>query len=134
MPGSFYCLDNDIILKLATCDLFEDTFNTLDVDPTQVKILDSFKYIISKQIKQKRGKKSRDLDKYNLEKALKLTENLAKLSEETFNNSSMKKKLYNQLLDYNPESNAQNNTIDEGEAVLISYVSYLNQQGGSHYL
>lgn len=134
MPGSFYCLDNDIILKLATCDLFEDTLNTLDVEPKQVKILDSFRYKISKPIKRKRGKKSRDqVDKYNLEKALKLTENLAKLSEETFNNSSIIN-LYNQLLNYNQESDAKNNTIDQGEAILISYVSYLNQQGGSHYL
>ncbi len=32
LPGSFYCLDNDIILKLATFDLFEYTLNTLDIE------------------------------------------------------------------------------------------------------
>lgn len=32
LPGSFYCLDNDIILKLATFDLFEYTLNTLEIE------------------------------------------------------------------------------------------------------
>ncbi|MDE5106088.1 MAG: hypothetical protein O4808_03090, partial [Trichodesmium sp. St17_bin3_1_1] len=77
MPGSFYCLDNDIILKLATFDLFKYTFNTLEIEQKQIKILDSFKYKFSKQIKRKKSNKSRgQVEKYNIEKALKLTENL----------------------------------------------------------
>ena len=31
LPGSFYFLDNDIILKLATFDWFEYTLNTLEL-------------------------------------------------------------------------------------------------------
>ena len=133
LPGSFYCLDNDIILKLATFDLFKYTFNTLEIEQKQIKILDSFKYKFSKQIKRKKSNKSRgQVEKYNIEKALKLTENLGQLYLENFNNRI--KDIYNQLLNYNPDNDGQNDTIDQGEATLISYVSYLNQQGGSHYL
>ncbi|ELS48237.1 hypothetical protein C789_1966 [Microcystis aeruginosa FACHB-905 = DIANCHI905] len=37
-------MDNDIILKLATCGLFEKTLNTFGVEINQVKILETFKY------------------------------------------------------------------------------------------
>ena len=130
---SSYCVDNDIILKLATFDLFEYTLNTLGIEQKQIKILDSFKYKFIKQIKRKRGNKSCcQVEKYNIEKALKLNENLARLYPEFLDNRT--KDIYNQILNYNLKDDGQNNTIDQGEAILISYISYLNQQGGSHYL
>ncbi len=87
LPGSFYCLDNDIILKLATFDLFEYTLNTLEIEQKHIKILDSFKYKFSKQIKRQKSNKScGQVEKYNIEKALKLTENLGQLYLENFNN------------------------------------------------
>lgn len=53
---------------------------------------------------------------------MKITDNLATISQEKFN--SRMQDLYIQLREYNKKSNS----IDE-EAILISYVSTLNQQG-----
>jgi hypothetical protein len=51
--GSVYCLDNDIILKLSTCGLFEKTLNTFGVEINQVKILETFQYKFKRQAQQK---------------------------------------------------------------------------------
>ena len=129
MLGSFYCLDNDIILKLATCNLFDDTIKTFALDSSQVKILESFKYKFSKEIKRKRGNQ---VNKYNVEKALHITQNYSTIAENDFEN--IEQNFYNKLLNYSKKSPDQNNTIDQGEAILISYVSYLNAQNNTSYL
>lgn len=133
MQGSFYCLDNDIILKLSTCNLFDDTFKTFDVEVNQVKILDSFQYKFSSKITRKRGNKANnDYDKYNVEKALKFTRNYATLSES--NCDAIDIEIYTRLVNYSKNSNDKKNTIDQGEAILISHICYLNQQGDNSYL
>jgi hypothetical protein len=129
---NFYCLDNDIILKLATCDLFQDTINTFDITPTQIKILDSFQYKFGKQIKRKRGNKAQETSKYNIEKSLKITQDLTTLNQNKFDTAIYN--IYTELLNSNQITNDKNNTIDQGEAILISYVSYFNQQGSNNYL
>lgn len=75
MTGSVYCLDNDIILKLATCGLFEKTLNTFGVEINQVKILETFQYKFKRQPQQKR---KRNPVKYNLEDALSVAETCEK--------------------------------------------------------
>lgn len=130
LSGSFYCLDNDIILKLATSNLFDETIKTLGIDANQIKILDTFKYKFDRQIKRSRGSKANNYSQYNIERALQITENYATISELNIE----KIDIYTKLLNYNKISNDKNNIIDKGEAVLISHVCNLNQQGDTNYL
>jgi hypothetical protein len=125
-------LDNDIILKLATCDLFEDTLTTFNITANQVKILDSFQYKFGKPIKRKRGNKDNKTPQYNIEKALEVTQYLTTLNQNNFDTAIYN--IYTELLNYNQITNDKNNTIDQGEASLISYVSYHNQRGSNNYL
>lgn len=132
MVGNFYCLDNDIILKVVTCDLFDETIKTFNIKEKQIKILDSFQYKFGKEIKRKRGNKANQTNQYNLEKALQLTKKLSTLAKKEFNEDILN--IYFELVNYSNNLNDQDQTIDEGEAVLISYVSYYNQQGKRNYL
>ncbi|MEA5619672.1 hypothetical protein VB711_17765 [Cronbergia sp. UHCC 0137] len=132
MSGSFYCLDNDIILKLATYNLFDYTFRTFGIYPTQIKILDSFKYKVGAEIKRKRGNKATNSFKYNIQKALQITENYPTISE--LDNLVIDINIYGQLLNYTKISNDKHNPIDKGEAILISHICYLNQQNDNNYL
>lgn len=129
MSGSFYCLDNDIILKLATCDLFNETLTTFEINATQIQILGSFKYKFAsdRQIKRKRGDlANNDYTQYDVKKALEIAENFATLSE---HNSDIDKNIYSKLINYSKISNDKKDKIDIGEAILISHISYLSQQG-----
>ena len=118
MIGSVYCLDNDIILKLATCGLFEKTLNTFGVEINQVKILETFQYKFKRQAQQKR---KRNPVKYNLESALSVVETCDKIS---INNINQEDFIQLQKIE----------GIDVGEAILLSYVSYLNKQNNLSYL
>ncbi len=124
--GNFYCLDNDIILKLATCYLFDNTIQTFNISTSEVIILDSFKYKFSREIKRKRGN---IIANYNIEQALAVTRYCASISELNIDVA-----IYNKLLDFSRTSNDKNNKIDKGEAILISYVAYQNQHDNSSYL
>ncbi len=129
MSGSFYCLDNDIILKLATCDLFDETLTTFEIDATQIQILDSFKHKFAsdRQIQRKRGNQAnKDYTQYQVKKALEITENYATLSE---HNSDIDRNIYLKLYNYSQTSNDKKDKIDTGEAILISHICYLSQQG-----
>ena len=50
-------VDNDVLLKLTACDLFWDAIALLQVNPSDVKVLDRAKHVIrnKKEIKGKRG-------------------------------------------------------------------------------
>lgn len=118
MSESWYCLDNDIILKLATCNLFDKTLTSLDVDWSQIKILTTAQYKFRKLNQQNRRRINFN---YNIEEALKVINNCSKILENNLNQDILIK-----LQDVEG--------IDVGEAILISYVSYQNQQGNPSYL
>jgi len=118
LVSAVYCLDNDIILKLATYNLFEETIKTFNVQINQVKILDTFIYKVSKQINRKR---TNNPVLHNIEAALKIAKDCNNLSQIDVNQD------YFITLEKIEE-------IDIGEATLLSYVSYLNQQGNLSYL
>jgi hypothetical protein len=118
LTGSVYCLDNDIILKLATCSLFEKTLNTFKVEINQVKILETFQYKFKRRPQRKR---STNPVRYNLEDALFIAESCDKIS---INNINQEDFIQLQKIE----------GIDIGEAILLSYVSYLNQQNNLSYL
>lgn len=132
MPGNFYCLDNDIILKLATYDLFKKTLQSLDIEENQIYILDTFKYKFGKKNNRRRGNKVNDNKKYNLQKALEISKNHKAISEINFSNFELY--IYTKLIKYSKTSQDINNKIDKGEATLISYICYLNQQENNNYL
>ena len=132
MPGNFYCLDNDIILKLATYNLFKNTLQSLDIEEDQIKILDTFKYKFSKQIKRKRGNRHNNGEKDDIQKALEITQNHQTISETNF--SDVESDIYIKLRNYSKVNHDANNKIDKGDATLISYVCYLNQQENNNYL
>ena len=119
MSGAFYCLDNDIILKLATCDIFDDTLKTLCTNASQVKILDTFKYKFEKQIQRKRGSRANSNPQYNIQKALEITQSFATISESDTNN--LDTSIYTQLLNYS-QSNNDNNTIDKDLSLYKTFV------------
>ncbi|MEM1168965.1 MAG: hypothetical protein AAGJ08_07805 [Cyanobacteria bacterium P01_H01_bin.35] len=129
MQVSFYCLDDDIIQKLATCNLFYDTLNSLDIEAKQVKILETFKDRWENKIRRKRS--NQELSQKDINKALKVASNLSIVSANKFNSSM--NNLYFKLSDYTKKSNDKKKSIDWGEALLISYVSILNQKGNNHY-
>lgn len=132
MPDSFYCLDNDIILKLATYDLFNNTIQSLAIEENQIYILDTFKYKFGKKIKRNRGNKPNNNEKYDIKKALDITKKYETISEKNFTNFQLD--IYTRLINYSQRNYDQENKIDKGEAILISYVCCLNQQENDNYL
>ena len=111
-------MDNDIILKLSTYGLFEKTLNTFGAEINQVKILETFKYKFKREPQQKR---KRNPNKYNLEDALSVVETCDKISIHNINQEDF---IQLQKIE----------GIDIGEAIIISYVSYLNKQNNLSYL
>lgn len=125
-------MDNDIILKLATYDLFKNTLQSLDIEENNIYILDTFKYKFSKKIKRRRGNKLNNSEKYDIQKALDIPNNYEPISETNFSNFELD--IYTRLISYSKISQDANNKIDKGEATLISYVCYLNQKENNNYL
>lgn len=126
MSYTFYCVDNDIIYKLATIDLFDDTLRILNTDYNHVKILETFKYRTNQKKKRKRGSKSNN---YNTEKALEIANKVGEIS-----NNNINVDVYTYLIDISKSLNDRTKIIDEGEAILISYLSEKNKQDSSSYL
>lgn len=55
-------LDNDIILKLATCNLFSEAISSLGLDETDLRVLESAKYVFlrNRKVKNKYPQSIRD--------------------------------------------------------------------------
>ena len=120
MSGYLYCIDNDIIKKLATFDLFDDTFKLFGVQPQQIRILSTAKYKFRKNQKQVKAGKSRkiqdNLTDYG--KTLEIVESLPTIDISDI--SEIDSKVF--------ESLSQIEGIEQGEAILTSYVVHLLQQ------
>ncbi|MDJ0581827.1 hypothetical protein [Crocosphaera sp.] len=125
-------MDNDIILKIATYDLFNDTLQSLDIEENQIYILDTFKYKFGQKNQRRRGNKSNNSEKYDIKKALDITKNYQTISERNFSDSKLD--IYTRLINYSQISQHPKNKIDQGEAILISYICSLNQQENDNYL
>lgn len=125
MSDTFYCIDNDIINKLATIELFENTLKILNTDYHHVKILVTYKYKFGK----KERKRSNQSNNYNLEKALEIANKVSEISEENIN-----QELFIKLQNISKSLNDPNKKIDKGEAILISYLTDKNTLDSSSYL
>ena len=118
--------------KLATYDLFENTLQSLNIEENKIYILDTLKYKFSKQKKNIKGNKANNSEKYDLQKALKITQNYQTISE--LNPEYLNVDFRTKLINYSQISKAKNNKIDQGEVTLINHVCYLNQQENNNYL
>jgi len=120
LPGYLYCIDNDIIKKLATFDLFYETIKCFNIELQQIRTLKTAKYKFRRDWQRSQEGKSRTLqDTFtNYEKTLELVDDLLSISESTVDPG-----LFASL--------SQVKGIDQGEAILTSYVVHLLQQSAA---
>ena len=116
MSTCIYCIDNDIIKKLATFKLFDKTIQLFDASYEQVHILETAKYKFENDWKKFEGGRSRKIEDpvINYKQVLYLTKTLPNILE-----SDIDQEIFIQL------SSIEN--IDPGEAILASYAIKLIQ-------
>ncbi len=99
--GMIYFLDNDIILKLTTYKMLDETLNCLEIDQSNIRVLDSARFVFgSKKLKKNYSEET-------LLSTIKFVKNCSSISSQ--DNDEYR------LL----EKQARNN-IDPGEATLIA--------------
>ena len=123
MTVCIYCIDNDIIKKLATFDLFDETISLFDASNEQINILDTAKYKFQgdwNKVKQG-GKLKNPGDKFvNYERTIELTEKLPQIASIGI----LDTEFFEQL--------STIEGIDQGEAILTSYmIQVLQKEEGS---
>ncbi|MEG4226999.1 hypothetical protein QUA35_13710 [Microcoleus sp. N9_B2] len=120
MSSCIYCIDNDIIKKLATFQLFDKTLQLFDASSEQVNILETAQYKFEGDWKKFEGGKSRKPEDplINYKQVLYLSKTLPKISE-----SDIDQEIFIQL------SNIEN--IDQGEAILTSHAIQIIQKDKS---
>lgn len=120
MSACIYCIDNDIIKKLATFQLFDKTIQLFDASYEQVNILETAKYKFENDWKKFEGGLSRKTEDpvINYKQVLYLTKNLPNILE-----SDIDQEIFIQL------SSIEN--IDKGEAILTSHAIKLIQKDKS---
>jgi len=117
LSGCLYCIDNDIIKKLATFDLFNETVQCFGIEPQQIRILGTAKYKFNQDwAKFKSGKSRKAQDNVtNYEKILELAESLP-----TILDSEIDSEVFAAL--------SQDKDIQAGEAILASHIVRVLQQ------
>ncbi len=120
MSTCIYCIDNDIIKKLATFQLFDKTIQLFDASYEQVNILKTAKYKFENDWKKFEGGRSRKTEDpvINYKQVLYLTKTLPNILE-----SEIDQEIFIQL------SSIEN--IDPGEAMLTSCAIKLIQNNKS---
>jgi hypothetical protein len=120
LSSCIYCIDNDIIKKLATFQLFDNTLKLFDASYEQVNILETAKYKFENDwIKFEGGKTRKTEDRViNYKQVLSLTKTLANISQ-----ADIDQEIFIQL------SSIEN--IDQGEAILTSHAIKLIQKNKS---
>ncbi|MEG4576675.1 hypothetical protein QUA56_28960 [Microcoleus sp. N3A4] len=120
MSSCIYCIDNDIIKKLATFQLFDNTLKLFDASYEQVNILETAKYKFENDwIKFEAGKTRKTEDRViNYKQVLSLTKTLANISQ-----ADIDQEIFIQL--------SSINNIDQGEAILTSHAIKLIQKDKS---
>lgn len=120
MSTCIYCIDNDIIKKLATFQLFDKTIQLFDASYEQVHILETAKYKFENDWKKFEGGRSRKTEDpiINYKQVLYLTKSLPNILE-----SDIDQEIFIQL------SSIEN--IYLGEAILASCAIKLIQNNKS---
>ena len=119
MTDCIYCIDNDILKKLATFDLFDETARLFDITPEQINVLATAKYKFRGDLKKlQNGRLRKPEDQIiNYEKTLELAEKLPQIAE-----ADVDRNLFTLL--------SQFDEIDQGEAILTVYMAQLLQKEG----
>lgn len=117
MTGCLYCIDNDIIQKLATFDLFEQTLDIFDASPTDINILLTAKYKFRRDWEKVKAGRHRNPEAtvINYEKVVGLAETLPQIIDATIDTD-----LFIQLSAFD--------NIDQGEATLTAHVAKVLQK------
>lgn len=117
MSAYIYCIDNDIIKKLATFQLFNHTIDLFDSNYNQVNILETAKYKFEADWKKFEAGRSRKLEDniINYKEILRLTQTLPNISQ-----ASINQELFGKL------SSIEN--IDQGDAILASHTINIIQK------
>jgi hypothetical protein len=120
LSSCIYCIDNDIIKKLATFQLFDKTLQLFDASSEQVNILETAQYKFEGDWQKFEAGKSRKPEDslINYKQVLYLTKTLPKISE-----SDIDQEIFTQL------SNIEN--IDKGEAILTIHAIQIIQKDKS---
>ena len=81
MTVCIYCIDNDILKKLATFDLFSETISLFDASNEQINILETAKYKFKNDWKKfQEGRLRNPGDEFvNYERIIELTEQLPQI-------------------------------------------------------
>jgi hypothetical protein len=122
LSGRIYCIDNDILKKLATFDLFDETVSLFDAAPEQINILPTAKFKFKKDLEKfEKGKLRNSEDKFiNYVKTIELAEKLPQIDDLSIDKNLTTKKLFTLL--------SQFEGIDQGEAILTVYVAQILQK------
>ena len=117
MTGCLYCIDNDIIQKLATFELFDETIKLFEADSTEVRVLATAKYKFRGDLeKLEKGKLRRPEAKLvNYKRTIEIAETLPQIGQ-----AEVDSELFEQLSTFEG--------IDAGEAVLTTYVAQVLQK------
>jgi hypothetical protein len=123
LSSCIYCIDNDIIKKLATFQLFDKTLQLFDASSEQVNILETAQYKFEGDWQKFEAGKSRKPEDslINYKQVLYLTKTLPKISE-----SDIDQEIFTQL------SNIEN--IDKGEAILTIHAIQIIQKDKSAHI
>ena len=112
MKSCLYCIDNDILKKLATFGLFDETLALFEANHDEINILTTAKYKFRREWeKAKRGRfRSSESQFVNYERTIELAETLPQIAD-----SAIDLAVFNQLSAFE--------NIDQGEAVLTAHVA-----------
>lgn len=112
MTDCIYCIDNDILQKLATFKLFNETIKLFGVEATEIRVLATAKYKFQRDfVKQEKGRLRRsDAQIVNYERTIELAKALPRITQ-----SEVDSDLFEQLIGLEG--------IDVGEAILTTYVA-----------
>ncbi len=121
MPGCLYCIDNDIIQKLATFDLFDKTIELFEASSTDINILTTAQYKFRRDWEKVKTGRHRNPEAafVNYERAVELAETLPQIVELTIDAD-----LFGQLSAFDD--------IDQGEAILTAYAAQALQKDNVH--
>jgi hypothetical protein len=117
LTGCLYCIDNDILQKLATFDLFDETIALFGASASEINILTTAKYKFQQDWDNVKAGKHRapEAQFVNYERTVELAKLLPQIVEAEINID-----LFNQLSTFE--------NIDQGEAILTAYVSRFLQK------
>jgi len=125
LTGCIYCIDNDILKKLATFDLFDETLKLFDISCAKTKVLETAKHKFwGDWERYKNGKYRKYEDQFvNYERIIQIAINLPQIIELEINQD-----FFIML------SSLGHKDIESSDAILISHISEIIQSEKSAQL